>query len=375
MRLVHGDGGGLVGVARVRRAPEEHFEGMTVGSGHGRRLGAAGRGAIAMGLARGESLTRIAETVGVSVATVSREVRAGGGRNSYDPGARHAQARRARRRPKLGRFDVDSRLRRRVVEMLEDRFSPRQVCARLRVEYPGDEEMRVSAETIYQSLYVQGKATLRDLLSQEYRTRSGRTRRVRQRRIAGRTGTKPWLEDANISTRPASVEDRAVPGHWEGDLVVGAGNKTAMVTLVERVSRLVLIEPLTDRHDSQTLSQVMIEMIGRLPEVMRKSVTWDQGSEMARVAEIKTATGIDVYFCDPHSPWQRGTNENTNGLIREFFPKGADLSAYPLEAFRRAEELLNKRPRQTLGWATPQEAFDKLVEIATAKAETETHAK
>ena len=180
--------------------------------------------------------------------------------------------------------------------------------------------------------------------------------------LAGPLASRPWLADARISTRPAQVADRAVPGHWEGDLVMGAGNRTAMITLVERTTRLVLIAPLLTDHTATTVATVLETMIKGLPRTMARSLTWDQGGEMAQVARFRTATNLEVYFCDPHSPWQRGTNENTNGLIREFFPKGTDLSTYPLHAFEQAQHLLNTRPRQTLDWATPAEAFNRLLQ-------------
>ncbi|WP_164719475.1 IS30 family transposase [Actinomyces howellii] len=281
---------------------------------------------------------------------------------AYDPQARHAQARAARARPKARVLDSNDQLRALVVQGLRQRWSPQQISRRLAADHPERDDLRVSHETIYQSLYVQGRGTLRAELGRHYRLRTGRSRRVPRSALAGPLASRPWLADARISTRPAQVADRAVPGHWEGDLVMGAGNRTAMITLVERTTRLVLIAPLLTDHTATTVATVLETMIKGLPRSMARSLTWDQGGEMAQVARFRTATNLEVYFCDPHSPWQRGTNENTNGLIREFFPKGTDLSTYPLHAFEQAQHLLNTRPRQTLDWATPAEAFNRLLQ-------------
>jgi IS30 family transposase len=224
-------------------------------------------------------------------------------------------------------------------------------------QFPDDVEMRVSHEAIYQSLYVQGRGALRRELAVCLRT--GRS--VRRRHRKGIDGRGKFSDMVNIADRPAEVEDRAFPGHWEGDLIIGKSSASAIGTLVERTTRFVLLLHLPHDHTAVSVRDAMIAAIGELPGHLWRSLTWDQGTEMARHRQITEATGVPIYFCDPHSPWQRGTNENTNGLLRQYFPKGTDLSGYSTEhlAFVAAE--LNGRPRQTLGWATPAESLNKLL--------------
>ena len=239
---------------------------------------------------------------------------------------------------------------------LAERWSPEQVSAWLAAEFPDRPEMRVSHETIYQSLYVQGRGALRRELAASLRT--GRALR-RPRRAAGeRRGKIPGM--VNISERPAEAADRAVPGHWEGDLIIGA-KSSAIGTLVERSTRFVLLLHLPAGHGAGAVAAAMTAAMGTLPAQLRRSLTWDQGSEMAGHAQIAMATGMQVYFCDPHSPWQRGSNENTNGLLRQYFPKGTSLAVHSAEQLEAVAAELNARPRKTLGWKTPAQALEQVL--------------
>ena len=311
---------------------------------------------IAVGLGRGETFTAIAARIGVAVSSVSREVGGCRGRGSYDAAKAHRRAQRAARRPKCRRLDVSSELRRRVVELLEAWWSPEQIAARLRREFPDRPEMWVSHETIYQSLYVQGRGELRKDLARCLRT--GRARR-RSRRESLRRGPVP--DPIPISERPAEVEDRAVPGHWEGDLIFGAGTRHAFGTLVERQTRFVMLVHLPNGHSAENVRAAMAAKITELPAELVKTITWDRGVEMARHQAFTIDTGVEVYFCDPHSPWQRGSNENTNGLLRQYFPKGTDLSFYGPGWLDQVAAELNARPRKRLGWRTPAEELDRLL--------------
>ena len=240
--------------------------------------------------------------------------------------------------------------------MLRSRFSPQQISARLKLGYPDDPEMRIAAETIYQSLYVQSRGRFRRDLTRYLRT--GRSRRKPRR---GPTGQGRIPEMVSISERPAEAEDRAVPGHWEGDLLVGKANHSFIGTLVERQTRFVILTHLGTDASTENVTQKIAEQILRLPEHLRRSLTWDQGREMARHREFTVATGVRVYFCDPHSPWQRGSNENTNGLLRQYFPKGVDLAPHDQATLDRVAMELNRRPRQTLEWLTPGEKMAELL--------------
>jgi len=239
---------------------------------------------------------------------------------------------------------------------LESRFSPQQISARLRLDYPHDPEMRIAAETIYQSLYVQSRGRLRKDLARYLR--SGRSQRKPRR---GPTGQGRIPDMISISERPAQVGDRAVPGHWEGDLIVGKQNRSFIGTLVERHTRYVMLTCLGNDASTQTVTAKIAAQIVRLPEHLRLSLTWDQGREMARHADFTVATGVKVYFCDPHTPWQRGSNENTNGLLRQYFPKGTDLAVHGQVDLDRVAAELNGRPRQTLDWRTPAEKMAELL--------------
>ena len=305
----------------------------------------------------GRSDAEIAREVGVHRSTVGRELgRAAGG---YDPRAAQLDACRAAKRPKGRKLDASGRLRAYVSKALALRWSPEQISRRIRRDFPDDEEMRVSAETVYQAIYAQARGGLEHGLGASVALRSGRTaRRPRPRRSGG--GDKPWVEGASISDRPPEAADRAVPGHWEGDLVIGGDMSSCLITLVERRSRFLLMSRL-GVHDAETVEERLVGMVAGLPAELSKTLTWDQGVEMAKVADFELSTDFKVYFCDPHSPWQRPSNENTNGLIREFFPKGTRFTDVTDEEVARAQRLLNNRPRACLDWKSPSEIMAELL--------------
>jgi len=319
------------------------------------RLSLAEREQVMVGLSHGHSLRAIAASLGRSPSTVSREVSANGGRASYAAWLAHRRAALAARRPKVAKLASCPALGAQVTQWLEELWSPEQISKRLRKELAHDPMMRVSYETIYKTLYVQGRGELRKELAACLR--SGRATRRQQGRLERRPH---MLGMVNISERPAEVEDRAVPGHWEGDLILGAGNRSAVGTLVERATRYVLLLHL-DNHEAATVDEAMRNAIASLPGEMFRTITWDQGSEMARHAAFSIDTGIQVYFCDPRSPWQRGSNENTNGLLRQYMPKGTDLSVHTPEDLARFARSLNNRPRQTLDWSKPSEKLAELL--------------
>lgn len=263
-----------------------------------------------------------------------------------------------RKRPKPRHLQARPALLAEVVARLEQRHSPEQIAGRLREDFPDDPEMWVSHETIYQALYVQPRGELARLVKTALRT--GRTQRKPQgRKETGRGKLKDMI---NIAERPAEAEDRAVPGHWEGDLILGStASGSAIGTLVERTTGFVVLLHLAEDRTAATLADAMTAKVPDIPEVLRRSLTWDQGSEMALHTKITEATGLPIYFCDPHSPWQRGTNENTNGLLRQYFPKGTDLSFYGPGWLDQVAAELNARPRKRLGWRTPAEELDRLL--------------
>ena len=243
-----------------------------------------------------------------------------------------------------------------MIADLEAWWSPEQIARRLRAEFGNDASMTISHETIYKSLYVQGRGELRRELARCLRT--GRA----QRRPRGRADQRGRIPDmVMISERPAEVEDRAVPGHWEGDLIIGKNGKSAIGTLVERSTRFVMLLHLPNGRGAEQVRDAMTAAIQTLPASLRRSVTWDQGKEMAQHREFSVDTGVDVFFCDPHSPWQRGSNENTNGLLRQYFPKGTDLKVHDATALQAAADSLNGRPRKTLNWQTPTERLTELI--------------
>lgn len=311
---------------------------------------------IKVGLLAGHSLRKIASGLGRAPSTVSREVKANGGHDAYVPSDAHRRAGERARRPKVCKLDANPRLCREVTGGLERLWSPQQISRRLKVDFSDDESMQISHEVIYKSLFVQGRGALRKELAACLRT--GRTRRHPQ----GRLETRGRIKDmVNISERPPEIADRSVPGHWEGDLIIGKGNKSAIGTLVERSTRFVILLHLPDGATALSVRDAMTAAVKDLPETLRRSVTWDQGKEMAQHVRFSIDTGIDVYFCDPHSPWQRGSNENTNGLLRQYFPKGTDLSVHDAAALRAVADSLNGRPRQTLEWMKPSEALAQVL--------------
>lgn len=320
------------------------------------RLSLDDRIEIRVGLERQQSLRAIARRLQRNVSTISREVAANGGRSAYRPMAAHRRAHERMRRPKVTKLAANPKLRARVVTDLKCLWSPQQISARLKDEFGDDDSMQVSHETIYKSLYVQGRGELRRELARCLRT--GRAKRIPRGRLEKR-GRIPDM--VMISERPAEVEDRAVPGHWEGDLLMGKNGRSAIGTLVERHSRFVMLFPLRTGKTAEHVREAMTETIQTLPAALRRTLTIDQGREMAQHVQFKVDTGVDVYFCDPHSPWQRGSNENTNGLLRQFFPKGRGLSRVTDAELQRAADLLNGRPRETLGWKTPAEKLDEVV--------------
>ena len=373
----------------------------------GRYLSFAEREDVALLRAQGCGVREIARQLGRSPSTVSRELRRNaatrGGNLGYRATAAQWHSDRRARRSKMSKLAANVRLRRYVEDRLggviespqgrlapgpktrwigrrhgrrKDRhwataWSPEQIAKRLPVDFPNDEAMRISHEAIYQALYVQGRGALRRDLTACLR--SGRALRVPRARARGRR--KQFVRpEILISERPAEANDRAVPGHWEGDLILGVGS-SAIGTLVERTSRFTMLlhlprmegygqsrtknGPALAGHGAEAVRDAIVSTITTLPEQLRRSLTWDQGAEMAQHAQLTVDTGIEIYFCDPHSPWQRGTNENTNGLLRQYFPKGTDLSRHSVDDLEAVAAALNSRPRKTLGWKTPAESLDE----------------
>lgn len=310
---------------------------------------------LSRGLAAGRSIRAIARELGRSASTISREVARNGGRQAYRATVADDQAWKRARRPQCCLLARRPRLRRWVSRKLQRDWSPRQIAIGLHRDFPDDERMRVSHETIYRSLYVQARGVLKAELLGHLR-RAGFMRRARKAAVRP---SQSIVEGISISERPAEVADRAVPGHWEGDLLMG-GNSSQIATLVERHSRFVMLIKL-DRKDSLTVTQAVSRKIQQLPKVLRRSLTWDRGSEMSAHKAFTVATDVQVYFCDPRSPWQRGSNENTNGLLRQYFPKGTDVSGYSQAELNRIAGLLNERPRETLNWQSPDEAIRAIV--------------
>jgi IS30 family transposase len=372
----------------------------------GRYLSFAEREEIAILHARGWRVREIARQLGRSPSTISRELRRNAATRSgyleYRATTAQWHADRRARRPKVAKLAANDTLRQYVQDRLagviasldgtavpgpdvrwigrhhgrrQDRrwatsWSPEQIANRLRVDFPDDELMRISHEAIYQALYVQGRGALRRELTACLRT--GRALRVPRARTRGR-GQKFVSPEVMISERPAEAEDRAVPGHWEGDLILGLGS-SAIGTLVERTTRFTMLlrlprmdgqdkprvhnGPALAGHGAEAVRDAIASSITTLPEALRRSLTWDQGAEMAQHAQLRIDAGLAIYFCDPHSPWQRGTNENTNGLLRQYFPKGTDLSKHSADDLDAVADALNSRPRKTLGWKTPAEALN-----------------
>jgi len=325
------------------------------------RLSLAEREEISRGLAAGDSIRAIADALGRSPSTVCREVNANGGRKKYRALVADRAASRRALRPRRAKLAQCRRLRGVVERKLEAKWSPQQISAWLALEYPDRPEMQVSHETIYQSLFVQSRGALRKELHSCLR--SGRAmRRAKAYVKANHIGAGQLRNMVMISERPAEVKDRAVPGHWEGDLIFGK-KMTSIGTLVERRSRYVMLLKLPNGHGAEAVRKAMTKRILTLPAQLRRSITWDQGKEMAEHVRFTVETGVQIYFCDPKSPWQRGSNENTNGLLRQYLPKASDLSQCSQRELDAIARSLNTRPRQTLGWMTPSQAFAEAVAL------------
>ena len=364
------------------RVVNRHNASTEVYGASGKYLSLDDRLLIADLVRTGASVREIARRLGRPASTVSRELQRcngnsngssansnansnGGsaiaGRNGYNPFLAHKRFVERMTRPHPSKLASNEELWQYVQEKLRLKWSPEQISKRLKVDFPYNESMRISHEAIYQSIYVQGRGELKRELAAALRT--DRAVRKPKRTSGVRRGRQFKDPMVNISERPAEVEDRAVPGHWEGDLIVGAHHGSAIGTLVERTSRFTLLLHLPGDHTAETVRDAIVRVIGELPSLLQKSLTWDQGVELALHRQIAKTVGLDVYFCDPHSPWQRGTNENTNGLLRQYFPKGTDLSIHTPTALMQVAAELNGRPRKTLGWLTPAE---KLAEILQA---------
>jgi IS30 family transposase len=336
-------------VDRLRRRPPR------ARARSGRQLCLAEREEISRGLATGDSVRSIAAGLGRSPSTVCREVARNGGRRRYraERAEQHAWA--LGRRPKVAKLAVCAQLRVVVEDRLALQWSPQQIARWLPTEFPDQEQMRVSHETIYLSLFVQGRGALRKELA--HQLRRGHVNR-RPRGYSPMNGQGQLRDTVHISERPAEASDRAVPGHWEGDLLLGT-SRTCIATLVERHSRFVMLVKIPGRRTSAEVTAALAAKVQELPVALKRSLTWDHGKEMALHAQFTIDTGVQVYFCDPRSPWQRGSNENTNGLLRQYFPKGKSMARYTQADLDEVADRLNGRPRQTLGWKTPSQALEQ----------------
>ena len=333
-------------VRRFERPPRKRSE---------LRLSFWEREEISLGLGREASFQQIAKQLGRSASTISREVGAQTGEYRAWRGEQLAETRSHRSRPR--KLASNASLREEVERGLVKLWSPEQIANSLKEKHPDNPSMQVSHETIYKTLYLQGRGGLRKELASSLR---GGTRT--QRRPSSRSGKVGRIQGmVNISQRPPEANDRAVPGHWEGDLIKGALNRSSIGTLVERTTRFVMLLFLPNGCGAQQVEEALAKKIQELPTHLRRSLTWDQGGEMALHAKFTIDTGVDVYFCDPHSPWQRGSNENTNGLLRQYFPKGTNLDLVSEARLEEVAAELNERPRMTLKWRTPAAALDELL--------------
>jgi transposase, IS30 family len=321
----------------------------------GRQLCLAEREEISRGLATGDSLRSIATRLGRAPSTVCREVGRNGGRRRYRGERAEEQAWVRGRRPKAAKLAGCEPLRVVVEDRLALQWSPQQIARWLPTEFPDQEQMRVSHETIYLSLFVQGRGALRKELA--HQLRHGHVNR-RPRGYSPMNGQGQLRDTIHISQRPAEAEDRAVPGHWEGDLLLGT-SRTCIATLVERHSRFVMLVKIPGRRTSAEVTTALAAKIQELPQALKRSLTWDHGKEMALHTQFTIDTGVQVYFCDPRSPWQRGSNENTNGLLRQYFPKGKSMAGHSQADLDEVADRLNGRPRQTLGWKTPSQTLEQ----------------
>ena len=338
----------------IMKAPTRTVRPFTWSPGPG-RLTLPEREEISLGLRRGATVTTIAAQLGRSVSTISREVAANGGRDDYRAWRAHERAHGRSLRPKPRKL-ASHKLAAEVTRCLHKWWSPQEISRRLRLEHPDDPMMWVSHETIYKTLFIQGRGELRRELSRCLR--SGRAKRRPQGRIETR-GRIPGM--VMISERPPEIEDRAVPGHWEGDLIIGKNAGSAVGTLVERSTRYVMLLHLPDGRFPVQVDAAMRRAIRKLPKELVRTITWDQGKEMHRHVDFTVDTGVQIYFCDPHSPWQRGSNENTNGLLRQYMPRGTDLSVLSARDLTRIAKSLNDRPRATLGFMKPSEKLAELL--------------
>lgn len=325
------------------------------------RLSLDDREAISRGIAAGSSIRAIAAQLGRPPSTISRELKRNGGRDQYRAAPADARAWWQAERPKWCKLQLSCRLAETVAAKLRLQWSPEQISGWLKRRYPDNPRMHVSHETIYRSLFMQTRGLLKEELVHHLR----RGRKMRRSKHAddggGRAG--PISDPISIHDRPAEAEDRAVPGHWEGDLLVG-DRDSYIATLVERKSRFVMLVRVPSK-DSKTVVKAVAKHIQKLPVELRRSLTWDRGVEMSRHKEFKIATDVQVYFCDPHSPWQRGSNENTNGLLRQYFPKGEPLDGFTQTDLNMVARRLNGRPRKTLGFQTPAESFSEFVALTS----------
>lgn len=327
----------------------------------GRLLTLGDRMVIQLGRRQGMSYAAIGEEIRRDKSVVYREV----ARNTSPDGAyyarvAHIRTYQRRHRPKPFTLIENTRLCRVIEEWMDEGWSPKLISVMLPIVFPDDQTMRVSHETIYQALYVQTRGKLRADLHQQLSLK----RRTRVSRTKPRVSKSPFTAAFKISDRPAEVADRAVPGHWEGDLIIGGGNHSAIGTLVERASRFTILLHLPGKYNADAVAQAMITAMSDLPAHLRRSVTWDRGSELARYEKIQLALDAQVFFCDPHSPWQPGTNENTNRLLRHWFAKGSDLSGYTATDLRRVQDTLNRRPRPTLDLQTPADRLAQYLQTA-----------
>ena len=320
-----------------------------------RALSLVDREEISRSLASEQSFRQIALRLGRPTSTVSREVHRHGGRERYRATTADERAWEAAKRPKTCRLGQQPRLRRLVARKLAQQWSPEQIAGWLKLQFPGQQALHVSHETIYRSLYIQARGVLRRELMSHLRTR----RKMRQSKLATPMPRGGIVDAVSIRERPAEVEDRAIPGHWEGDLITGANN-SHIATLVERRSRFTLLVKVAGK-DTASVVTALSRQVRRLPAELRKSLTWDRGSEMAMHRRFTVATDVKVFFCDPASPWQRGSNENTNGLLRQYFPDGTDLSGHSQAHLNKIAKRLNERPRKTLGFESPAATLSEAV--------------
>jgi IS30 family transposase len=338
---------------RARRRPE-------------RCLSLEEREEISRGIARGHSARAIARALGRSHTTITREINRCGGRRRYRAHAADREAWRRSRRARPTKLELCPDLRRMVSERLQDDHSPEQIAGWLRLRYPDNEAMQVSHETIYRALYVQARGTLRRELTRHLRR--GRSRRYARSQSSKGQSQGKLTGMVMISERPPEVDSRAVPGHWEGDLLMG-GRTSAIATLVERQTRYLQLVALPDGTEAERVCEALAASITTLPAQLRRSLTWDQGHEMSEHRRFSVDTGVEVYFCDPRSPWQRGSNENTNGLLRQYFPRGESLAGVGQEGLDEVATKLNGRPRKTLGFRTPADKLAELIDGLNRAAE------